>query len=124
MSGDGWGAPCEANPTTPVTIAHAHGTRDVMGFVFGAWAVHRAVPVDGCTSPDPDTWAVSHIPTGTSIGLVLEISFWDAIRVARALEDTGVFPDDSLDCEDGSMIFQSAIGAAMSDHYVWPLVIP
>ena len=117
----GWGAPCEAEPDSTIQIRGKHGLGGAArAYLFGAWAVHRSVMVDDKVC-DPDSWAVSHVPTGLSIGLALELGFWDAVRIARALDDTGVFTGKDFDEYDDAFIFESAIGAALHDHYVWPM---
>lgn len=119
----GWGAPCEANPMMMIgirTLLSRRATCKVPAYCFGAWGVHRSVTVNNQVC-DPRSWAVSHIPTGLSIGLALELSFWTAVRIARALEDTCLFLDDELSAEDGSFIFEASIAAGLHDHYVWPL---
>jgi hypothetical protein len=122
----GWGAPCEPRPTTVVRLDTENGCKmSVPSFVFGVWAVHRSVHVSGViTIPDPLLWCISHVPTGKSMaGFVGELDFWTAVRVARALEDSNPFPDDDLPSsdEDAAWIAYSVIGAALNDHYVWPL---
>ena len=120
----GWGAPCEARPDTLIKIRTGQSWRAINAYVFGAWAVHRSAGVAGILPrPDPDSWAVTHVPSGCCIGLAIELEFWDAIRIARALEDTRILEehdDVSVPYDDG-LIFQAAIGAALHDHYVWPL---
>ena len=124
----GWGAPCDANLVDHVTLRRA-GHRQgavVTAFIFGVWAVHRSQIVNDQWC-DPQSWGVSHAPTGLSIGIALELSFWEAVRIARALEDTGVFDnavvkDTFIVCdEEAPMIFEAAIGAALHDQYVWPM---
>lgn len=94
--------------------------------MFGVWAVHRAVPtdrdlIDG-KDIDPTAWSVSHLPTGRSVSpFLVEPDFWMAMRVARALDDTGIFLDEDLSSAEDVQIFMSAIGAAMNDHYVFPI---
>jgi len=125
---EGWGAACAPAPMDPVRIRQ-EGTKrlaTVMGYRFGAWAVHRAVPVDGVmTTVATDAWAVSHVPTGMAIGWWLaEPTFWDAVRVALALHDSHLFPDaHAVDAStlDESCCLQAVIGAALQDHYVFPV---
>lgn len=117
----GWGAECDPQPTDMVRLAK---TGTVPAFVFGVWAVHRSVPVISVViTPDPKAWSVSHIPSGLSLaGYVAEPYFWDAIRVARALDDAGVLlAVEEFSCIESMQIAQSAVGAALNDHYVWPL---
>lgn len=120
----GWGAPCDARPDTKVkiSIAGCSSKTEVDAYVFGSWAVHRAVGVAGIERrPDPDSWAVSHRPTGHSIGLALELGFWDAIRIALALDDAGILVTSRLLDQETSRIFEATIGAALNDQYVWPI---
>lgn len=128
---EGWGAPCSPTPDEPVPIRL--GTKHfitVMGYRFGAWSVHRARPIDGVmTAVDPDAWAVSHVPTGMALGSwVAELTFWDAVRVATALHDSGLYPDAVIDTGnvddnvDGTCLIMAVIGAALQDHYVFPIV--
>lgn len=118
----GWGAPCEARPDTPIRIRIGQSRVAINAYVFGAWAVHQATGVAGFEPrPDPKSWGVSHVPTGCSIGLALELGFWDAVRIARALDDTGIAPRVDLAGQDMREIFEAAIGAALHDHYVWPM---
>lgn len=125
----GWGAPCAPQPTTVVKIrldGMGKPCYPVTAFVFGVWAVHRGT----CKSseprlvPPPDSWSVSHLPTGMSALPDHFDDFWSCIRVARALEDSGVFRTKksvlSPDLEETCLFF-SIVGAALSDHYVWPL---
>lgn len=121
-TGDGWGAPSEVIPNSVVRIRMVPGSRLVRAYTFGSWAVHRATNLFGVRPhPHPESWAVSHVPSGCSVGIAAELTFWDAIRIARALDDTGLFPSADLSEPDGCWIFEAAIGAALHDHYVWPL---
>lgn len=127
---DGWGMACTPTLRDEVRLRHrgvdgSISFFSVRGIVFGAWAVHPSYRVDGVVQgPDPDAWSVTHMPTGHSMaGLVAEPLFWDAVRIARALDDSGIFSDE--DIEDGVElelfdILCSVVGAALHDHYVWP----
>lgn len=122
----GWGAPCEPQPSTAVILETERGGKmSVPSFVFGVWAVHRSVHViEVITTPDSSLWCISHVPTGRSMAeFVGENDFWTSVRVARALEDSNPCPDDDLlnYDEDAWWVVCSAVGAALNDHYVWPL---
>jgi hypothetical protein len=119
---NGWGAPCVPEPDVMATIATTTGRLVPMAaYQFGAWLVHRSVEVNGARC-QPDSWAVSHDPSGRSIGLALELTFWEAIRIAMALDDTGIMVGDLSEVDSDEIeIFKAAIGAALNDHYVWPL---
>lgn len=97
----GWGAPCEPQPSTAVILETERGGKmSVPSFVFGVWAVHRSVHViEVITTPDPSLWCISHVPTGRSMA-----------------EFVGENDD-----EDAWWVVCSAVGAALNDHYVWPL---
>lgn len=120
---EGWGAPCDPELRDTVGIrCRSKIIARVRALIFGAWAVHRAVPVDMYMEApvDPAAWGVTHVPSGYTIAnWVADLAFWDAVRVARALEDSGILPDDRLECD--VWLLTAVIGAALQDHYVWPL---
>lgn len=124
-TGDGWGAPCEVSPDTVVRLGNGKLLFDSTAYVFGDWAVHRSTGLDGIhPHPDPNSWAVSHVPSGRENGLAVELEFWDAVRIARALEDACpslVVSANGIIDVDEFFLFEAAIGAALQDHYVWPL---
>jgi hypothetical protein len=95
--------------------------------MFGVWGVHRSVESVDDEHIDPMSWGVTHSPTGRGLGVAKELDFWTAVRIALALDDIALF-DDILDPEEFETtpqedvgIFLAAVGAAMHDHYVWPL---
>lgn len=123
---DGWGSPCAPDPTD---IVRCHmptgGFFPVPAFVFGAWAVHRSISIkDLILRPSPSAWNVSHVPTGTALAqFVAEPSFWEAIRIARALDDSGLYQTarSVKVADDDYYVLLAVVGAALHDHYVWPL---
>jgi hypothetical protein len=95
----------------------------VRAIVFGDWGVHQQPAMVGDQRTDPAMWAVSHLPTGHNIGVALDLTLWESVRIARALDDADPFPDGLFDASDdeGPWVALSAIGAALNDHYVWPI---
>jgi len=121
--GGGWGGQCDPQPNAQFMMATETGKRTWSAFLFGAWAVHRSPQLVGFARIDPDSWQVSYVPTGQALGIAAEFGFWDAIRIARALEDTELLSSGDLSeiDEDVCCIFEAAVGAALHDHYVWPI---
>jgi hypothetical protein len=68
---------------TTITIQAAGGPRDVpAAWVGQTLAVHRPINADGL-SKLPKWWAVTHVPTGYSMGLPLDATKPVVIQLAR-----------------------------------------
>ena len=88
------------------------------GARVGAWYVWPPDIGHRDRSPD-ERWTVGHAASGYAAPWDEDLTFWDALRVARALDDA--YPD--LDLEDPPTTDQveAVVGAAMADHYVFPI---
>jgi hypothetical protein len=103
-----------------VLVSTAAGARMRKGIVVGGWYVWPpdiSVPGHG---PD-ELWTVGHLESGLAVPLGEGLTFQDALRLARALDDAfgAIGLDDLAETECG--LFWSVLGAALADHYVFPI---
>lgn len=123
---EGWGAPCCVQLADTVACATATGVVSTRGLVLGSYAIHMTMGYTGVGGAivDPNTWTVTHMPTGSAMGpWCAELGFWDAYRVALALDDSGLCSTDDLSACDLLWMVEAVIAAALQDHYVFPLAI-
>lgn len=93
----------------------AHGIR------FGNWYV--------ALNTDPRSWGrdpsenfdVGHMETG--MYLIEGLTFWEAVRVARAADDALPASRDDIILmgQDAWCLIEAVIGSALDDHYVFPI---
>lgn len=87
------------------------------GISVGTWYVWPPDISPPCGSPE-ERWTVGHADTGYAVADAL--TFWDAMRVARALDDAlPGFAVSDVQFETKFLI-DAVIGSALSDHYVFP----
>lgn len=93
------------------------------GQLFGDWYVRVADGPDlnFCTPPDR-IFMVGHNPTGQR--LLCDLTYWEAVRVALAMQDANpkITPvGEPADDPDIMFVLDSIIASALMDHYVFPL---
>jgi hypothetical protein len=91
------------------------------GFVCGAWYVHVNTSFDGVFSNPDSNFDVGYMDTGQK--LIGGLTFWEARRVALAMDDSDLtFSLDGSDLDpDTVYVVEAIIASALMDHYVFPI---
>ena len=98
-------------------VAHQHGMR------FGDWYVIECTSVDALWDDLDSNFDVGHYPTG--LKLISGLTYWEARRVAMAMDDSDPILPVSADDVDADLdwmwVIQAVVASALMDHYVFPL---
>lgn len=90
------------------------------GMTFGDWYVIENTSPDAILDNPDSNFDVGHNPTGMK--LIGGMAWWDARRIAMAMDDADLVIELPPTDADMKEIVDGVIGAALMDHYVFPLI--